>query len=68
VNRIAPTNTRQNEELLRRIRTRRQAIKATRGVLTESYPLIREDRERMASGVRNRRKRGGEVVHSRTSK
>jgi len=37
-------NPRQN--LLRRILARRDAIEAVKGVLPESYPLIREDRER----------------------
>jgi len=32
--------------LLDRIRARREKIKAQRGVLAESYPLIRQDRDR----------------------
>jgi hypothetical protein len=34
------------QRLLRRILTRRDAIEAAKGILPESYPLIREDRER----------------------
>ena len=34
------------DQLLRRIRARRTAIQAQKGVLTESYLLIREDRKR----------------------
>jgi hypothetical protein len=37
-------NPRRN--LLRRILARRDAIEAVKGVLPESYPLVREDRER----------------------
>ena len=34
------------KRLLRRILARRDAIETAKGVLRESYPLIREDRER----------------------
>ena len=34
------------KRLLRRILARRDAIETAKGVLQESYPLIREDRER----------------------
>ena len=34
------------QELLKRILARRDSIEAAKGILPESYPLIREDRER----------------------
>ena len=33
------------DELLERIRARREAIQSREGILSDSYPLIREDRE-----------------------
>lgn len=41
-----PEKLTQADQLLGRIRARRTAIQAQRGILTESYLLIREDRER----------------------
>lgn len=43
---LTPQSMRRAEELLERIRARRRAIEAHRGMLSESYLLIREDRER----------------------
>ena len=34
------------DSLIERVRARREAIKSRKGILSESYPLIREDREK----------------------